>query len=177
MKQDFLNDELPPFLKDLKEKGDGFNVPEGYFEELEDAVFDRLNAVGDLGKPVYKPVKTRRLFPLFIRPGVSLALAAALALILTAVWFVRQPTTPVQENAFASTDLTEDDIETYVLENLHEFEPEQLASLTPDVPEEEPELPAATPDKKSKSAIDELHPDDLEKVLDEMTDEELEDIL
>ena len=52
MKEEELDKELQenaPFLKELKQKGDGFKVPKGYFDGLEDAVFARLEASGDAG--------------------------------------------------------------------------------------------------------------------------------
>ncbi len=179
MKKENLDDELknlPPFLKDLKAKGDGFNVPEGYFEEMEEAVFARLKASGDLGRSTMKVVKRPGMFPIFIRPRTATALAAALALILAAVWFFRQPGA-IEPLPLVSTELTEDDIETYVLENLHEFDPAQLAALTPDETAEPAEQFTPGTTKKKSSASEELQPDDLDKILDEMTDEELEQIL
>jgi len=179
MKKENLDDELknlPPLLTDLKAKGDGFNVPEGYFDHMEDAVFARLKASGDLGRSTMKVLKRPGLFPLFIRPRTATALAAALALVLAAVWFFRQPDV-IEPLPLASTELTEDDIETYVLENLHEFDPAQLAALTPEETTEPAEESTPYTTKKKNSASEELHPDDLEKILDEMTDEELEQIL
>ncbi len=179
MKKENIDDELKsisPFLKDLKGKGDGFEIPEGYFEDMEEAVFARLKSSGDLGRPTMKVVKRPGLFPLAIRPRTAMAMAAALALILTAIWFIRQPQS-VQPMPFVSSELTEDDLEYYVLENVHEFDPEQLAELTQaETPEPNEEATSGKP-KKNRSTSDEIRPEDLEKILDEMTDEELEQIL
>lgn len=177
MKKEFSEPDLPPFLQDLKGKGDGFKIPEGYFDHMEEAVFARLKAAGDLERPGLKVVKKPGMFPLFIRPRVAMGLAAALALILSAVWFIRQPSVPVQSVQYASTELTEEDIESYLLENAKEFEPEQLAALTPAEIVEPPEENASNPAQKSRHAAEELHPDDLNNIIDEMTDEELEEIL
>jgi len=176
MKQEKLNDEIAPFLQDLKGKSDGFKVPEGYLEDMEEAVFARLKSSGDLGRPTMNLVKRPRLFPWTVRPRTAMALAAALALILTAVWFIRQPQA-VQPAQFVSTELTEDDLEFYVLENVQEFELEQLAALTAEKTSEPIEKVAPGTPKKNRSTSDEIHPDDLDKILDEMTDEELEQIL
>lgn len=177
MKNKELDDELPQFLKDMRAKGDGLQVPEGYFDAMEDAVFARLRASGDLDRPKMQMVKRTGLFAAYIRPRTAMALAAALALVLAAVWFVRQSSTVAQETPIASTELTEDDIESYVLDNLHEFDPEQLASLNKEeIVETIEETPPNTP-KQKNSNPEELHPDDLDQILDEMTDEELEQIL
>lgn len=177
MKSDKLNEELPQFLQDLKAKGDGLQVPDGYFEEMEDAVFARLRASGDLDRPKMQVVKRPGLFAAYIRPRTAMALAAALALILTAVWFVRQSASVAQETPLASAELTEEDIESYVLDNLHEFDAEQLASLTKEEIMEPVEETTPTTPKQNSSRPEEIHPDDLDQILDEMTDEELEQIL
>lgn len=176
MKENNLDDDLPQFLKDLKEKGDGFKVPEGYFEDMEHSVFNRLESSGGSVRPIIKTVKRPGLFPLTIRSRTATALAAALALILAAFWFICQPQA-IQPLPLASTELTEDDLETYVLENVHDFDPEQLAALSPaEITELPQETEPATP-KKNGTPSDEIRPEDLEKILDEMTDEELEQIL
>lgn len=169
--------DISPFLKELKGKGDGFKVPEGYFENLEHTILARIESSGDAGRPAMKISKRPGLFSLFIRPQAAMAYAAALALVLAAVWFIRQDANTSQDIPLVSTELTEDDLEFYVLENLHEFEPEQLASLTQEETAEGTEKPAGSNQKKNSSSSDEIHPDDLDKILDEMTDEELEQIL
>lgn len=177
MKKEFLDKDIPPFLKVLKGKDDGLKVPEGYFEDMEDAVFARLKSAGDLNHPVL-PAKNRSgWYRLFIRPKAAMAYAAALAMMLAAVWFIRQSTYTVPETLLVSTELTEDDLESYLLENLEEFEPLQLASLSVVEPAEP--LEEGTPDssRKNNSTSSEIHPDDLDDILDEMTDEELEQIL
>jgi len=179
MKKEELYKELQeqaPFLKDLKQKGDGFKVPDGYFDGLEDAVFARLEASGDAGRPKIKVVKRPFLSVSFIRPKAAMAYAAVMALVLTAVWFFRQPAT-VQPLPYVSVELTEDDLEAYLLENLNEFEPEQLVALTPETPVQNMEAPTSGKKEKNTGNSSELHPDDLDKILDEMTDEELEQIL
>ncbi|MFN0173696.1 MAG: hypothetical protein ACKVU0_03520 [Saprospiraceae bacterium] len=180
MKKQYLDEELKtisPLLKELKEKGDGFKVPEGYFEDLEHTILARIESSGVAGRPARKVNKRPGLFTIFIRPQAAMAYAAALALILAAVWFIRQDASPIQDEPFVTTELTVDDIESYVLENLHEFEPEQLASMTQEETSEGADKPAGKNQKKNSSASDEIHPDDLDKILDEMTDEELEQIL
>ena len=95
---------------------------------------------------------------------------------MTAIWFVRQ-TDQIQPAPLVTTELTEDELESYVLENVHEFEPEQLAALAPEeTSEPEEEITPGAP-KKNNPAAEEIHPDDLDKILDEMTEEELEQIL
>jgi hypothetical protein len=177
MKKQHLEEEIPKFLKDLKAKGDGFKVPDGYFDDMEDAVFARLKSAGDLDRPVPMVEKRPRFRVSFIRPKAAMAYAAALALMLAAVWFVRQQTVEVPTAPVASVELSEEELEAYLLENAHEFEPEQLASLEPDqIPEPAENQPAERNNSNKRKQTD-IHPDDLELILDEMTDEELEQIL
>lgn len=176
MKKELLDDDLPPFLREMKEKGDGFKVPEAYFEGLEDAVFKRLEAGGDMRRPAIKATKRPLRFPLSIRPRTAMALAAGMALVLAAVWFFQQPAAPPQQQ-IAAVELTEEDLESYLLDNVHEFDPEQLATLnTSEITETSSENNNDSPQKNQPAAND-IHPDDLDHILDEMTDEELEQIL
>lgn len=177
MKKQHLEDEIPRFLKDLKSKGDGFNVPEGYFDDMENAVFARLKSAGDLDRPVPRVGKRPRLWVAFIRPKAAMAYAAVLALILTAVWFIRQQTVDVPSTPVASVELSEEELEAYLLENAHEFEPEQLASLEVNPIAEPDDNQPADKSNSGKRKQPDVHPDDLELILDEMTDEELEQIL
>lgn len=177
MKKEFLEKDIPPFLKALKGKDDGLKVPEGYFEDVEGAVFARLKSAGDLNRPVLAPKKRSGWSGLFIRPKVAMAYAAALAMMLAAVWFIRQSTYTVPETTLFSAELTEEDLESYLLENLEEFDPHQLASLNVAVPAEPLEEGGSDSSPKNNSTPSEIHPDDLDDILDEMTDEELEQIL
>ncbi|MCC7466451.1 MAG: hypothetical protein IT261_09290 [Saprospiraceae bacterium] len=177
MKKHPFDEEMPDFLKDLKARGDGFKAPDGSFEDMENAVFARLKSAGDLDRPVLRVEKRPKLWASFIRPKAAMAYAAALALLLVAVWFVRQQTAVAPELPVASVELSEEELEAYLLENAHEFEPEQLASLELEqVPEQNDNQPVESNHSKKGKQPD-VHPDDLELILDEMTDEELEQIL
>jgi|688.fasta_scaffold462263_2 hypothetical protein len=177
MKKQHSEEEIPDFLKDLKAKKDGFNLPEGYFNDMEDAVFARLKSGGDLDRPVVNVRRGGKMWASFIRPKAAMVYAAALALVLAAVWFVRQSTQELSQAPMAAVEFSEEELETYLLENALEFEPEQLASIEPDkVPEFTDEQPTDQ-NNTSKRKQPEIHPDDLEEILDEMTDEELEQIL
>lgn len=184
MKKENLDEELgkiSPWLNDLKSKGEGFELPEDYFQEMEDSLFARIEAAGPLERPVLKPVKKEGLFASFIRPRTAMAYAAALAVVLAAVWLIRLQTTKAPETVVASAELSEEDIESYLLENVHDFDPEQLAALDSAEPggKEEESAPApANPGKKTKTVHhEELQPEDLEHVIDEMSEEELEKML
>lgn len=177
MKKEILEQELPPILIELKAKGDGLRVPDDYFDDLETAVFARLESTGALRRPVIKAEKRPSLFSVSIKPRAAMALAATLALVLAAVWFFRQDSVVVSQPSVASAELTEEDLESYLIDNVQEFDPEQLALLTPEEPTETTEENTPGTPKKNSRSSSEIRPDDLDKILDEMTDEELEQIL
>jgi hypothetical protein len=72
-------------------------------------------------------------------------------------------------------------VENYVLENLHEFEAEQLAALTPDETSatnpstQGPEYRQQRPSQRPAAPV--LTDEELETILLEMSDEELEELL
>jgi len=207
---DNLDDELrdlAPLLRDLKRQGEGLRTPDGYFDDLEARVFGRLDAhepqlfasppahqpynlVGKVVARVSWPVTTRlvqRAMPLRRRiiPALT-AIAAGLALITAAVWFFRSPAVMQQAPLLAQVtmpELSEHDIESYVLENVHEFEAAELASLPPVevddqvAPEEETVPKPPQHRSKRQQALDNLRPEDLDNMLDGLSDEDLEKLL
>jgi hypothetical protein len=177
MKKEPISDEIPAFLQEMKGKADGYKIPEGYFDAMESSVFARLEASGGRTKPVLTVTKRPGMFAAFIRPKAAMAYAAALALILTSVWFVRQNIVVEGQAQVASVVLTEEDLEFYLLENASEFEPKQLASLSVTEKTTWDETPANEATKGKAPVPQEIQPDDLDDILDEMTDEELEAIL
>ena len=178
MKKESPDDELKglsPLLRDLRQQEEGFRVPEGYFGALEDSVFSRVETTGNPRKPAMR-AKRGGFFGRFSRSQGMWAAAAALALLLAATWLLMiKPEQPV----VAKQELTEEEIETYVLENIHEFDAELLAA----VPANEQALPATKPvapteaKPKQSDPLDDLSEEELELLLKEMSDEELENLL
>lgn len=183
---EYLDDELrenAPWLRDMKRQGDGLRTPEGYFDDLEAQVSARLDTLGARRQAPMRAVPgghwTRRL-----NLRVLTALAAGIALAAAAFWFFKAPSIADQPAALAEVrmpDLSEEDIEMYVLENVHEFDAEQLAALpavaaTDQIPERVAPNPAQHRSKRQQ-ALDDLHPEDLDHLLDELSAEELESLL
>lgn len=163
---------LSPFLHEMRQSDDGFKLPEGYLDHFENELFSKLDTSGRQVKPgmqvVKKPVnKTRPLWSL-------MAIAATFALLVSAVWFFQSRPAVINNPDVASVELSEEDIEAYLLENVYEFEAEQLALLP------EPEATASPANEQpspGKTNSTELTPEDVEHILDDMTEEELEEIL
>ena len=182
--QQDLYDELrdqAPFLAPLKKNGDGLRVPEGYFDKLETDVFRQLDALGARPNPAAFPPNRRdtsgwQALQRLWQPRLAIAFAGVLALALAAWWtFGPAPATPQPD---LDTALSAEDMEAYLLDNLLEFEPEQLALALPAeewspviLDQPGPATPAA-----GQQEI-QISPDELENLLREMSDEELEELL
>lgn len=170
---DDTSNELPSWLTDLKQKGDGFNLPDGYFESFEQRILEktgtqaRFQAREGLRATV---VNRNGLF----RWSRLMAAAAALAAILVmAWWFVRPAAAP-------SHELTGEDLQAYILENAREFELEQLASVLPEhstMSQQEASENSNNTENDDHKLPEELRPEDIEHLLDGMSDEELQEIL
>ena len=177
--------KISPFLRDLKARGDGFTAPPGYFDALENQVFDRLEQL-EPRQPLtgWQTTLGGRLRHWLLQTRTLTALAAGLALIAAAVWFFKPKVVVEQQSALAQVsmpELSEAEIESYVLENVREFDTEQLAALPPVVvvdhtPEIAPTNPAPHRTKRQQ-ALDNLHPEDLENLLNDLSDEDLEKLL
>jgi hypothetical protein len=98
---------LPP-----KEEVHGFQVPEGYFEQLEEAVFDRIETIS----------KPRPMWMQWV------AIAASVVLLLGVGWsFLRS------SSSLPSSALSQQEALDYIEDNLEEFEEELLISNWEDV--------------------------------------------
>ena len=172
--KDSLDDELKsisPWLRDMKRPDDGFQVPEGYFDALEDRVMARIEAEGLRQMPA---MQVRRGGRWWQQPRVLMAAAAVLCGVLAAVWLLR----PRPQANVVAVEFSAEEAADYVFENVHEFDLEQLASIPKETWSEADETPAAPSDIQGKkpAAGDEFAPEDVDKLLDDMSDEELESI-
>lgn len=172
------DDELPDFLKKANLKNLPFRMPDGYFEGLSSQVFEKIEAA-EKGRIV-------RLFEPF-RAVAGLraisAMAAALALLVAAVWFLRPAQPPVApvlaaENAACETSkclaetVTDDEAQAFLAANLDDLEAEDLAEAAA--------LSSSAPTKKAKKkALDglEISPEDAQLLIDELDAEDLEEML
>lgn len=171
-------EEQAPFLAPLKKADDGLRVPEGYFDDLEASVFRQLEALGAKPNPAAFPTRRRDIswwqaLQRLWQPRLAVAFAGVVAVVAAAWWFFAPAPAPPVDVA-----LSADDVEEYLLDNLHELEPEQIAQILP--AEEWPPVvvdrPAAAGNNAPREEI-QLSPDELEDLLGDMSDEELEDLL
>jgi hypothetical protein len=164
-------EKLPPSLRDLKQRGEGRSTPEGYFDGLEDAVFQKIEATG-ARRPAPAPVR-RTL-------GRWWMAAAAAVLLGFCVWCY-WPATNAAALPASTVTLAAEEAERYLIEHLEEFETDQLAMLNEAQSETTTDaakpVDAAKPTKKTKKNTPDISTDDLENAILEMTDQELEEIL
>lgn len=112
----------PSILTKIGNK-DPFKVPEGYFEDLSGAIMDKVNTAQEA------PRDEGKIRPLNASWRKPLSYAAAIALILIVSLFLLQ-------NRHSNDEIAEDwvqeisleEIESYVLENLYEFEEDDFLS-------------------------------------------------
>ncbi len=174
MKEENIHDELrsiSPLLSSLKEKKDPHRLPDGYFDQLEANVFQRLEAEG-LRVPI---PETKSGWSVWLSPARIAAAAAAVAVLITAIWWLR----PTEESQLTQTDtleeITPEMAEAYIQENILDFD-EDLLTANLDNGESntnEELLPEVKPKNNKKPPVE----DDLDQILDDLTEEELEDLL
>ncbi|MBK8195437.1 MAG: hypothetical protein IPK76_20325 [Lewinellaceae bacterium] len=177
MKQESLQEELKglsPKLHDLKQQNDGMRVPEGYFDALEDSVLTRLDTMGTRRQTIAGSVKRNGIRAWLFRPQVIAALAALFVVVLTAKRFFAPTPAAVQPVVVHTQPSEEELIEAYILQNISDFEVDQLAAVAKDR-EAEVVAPPVTP--LQTPGLEGLSPEAIELLLREMSDEELESIL
>ncbi len=137
-------------LQQLHDQRADWSPPEGYFDQLADQVLAKAKE------------ETTRVVPLGSKWRPILRIAAAIALLVTAVWWVMRDSGATRIEPLAEVsleDLSAEVIESYVLAHVDEFdidlleEVAQSEGVTLDIPK-----------------MDEIEPYDLEKELNADTD-------
>jgi hypothetical protein len=172
--------ELSPRLREMKEHQEGRRTPENYFERMESEVFASLDSIGARRKPVAMPRPVQSWWQWLLQPRMALALGSMMMLLMAGWWLWGGYAARQQAPALAAipeVSLTADDIEAYVADNLQEFEPEQLAAQLPEVVAPTEPTPTAPALNNAAPSPAELSPRELEQLLEDVSDEELEDIL
>jgi len=182
MKKENIHDELAglsPMLRQMKEKDDGMRMPPDYFEQLQAKMMQQLKDEQPAPAAKTAPfwaVKTNRFR--------MAAAAASVAILLTAGWWYMRPAetiapiAAVTEPAQVDEDdaaLTSEEAQLYIDENILEFDTEMLAAEL-----DAAEMPVDPAEKQplKKNLNQTQTPDEaLDHVLDELTEEELEDLL
>lgn len=174
--------DLSPFLADLKKQGDGLKVPEGYFDQFEGNLFQKMKQKG-IQRTQAGGTNTRHgLRGSSIKLRYWMAAAACIAMLLAAFWFFQ----PARQSEFQpmalgseqlAATISQEELEAYVLENVHEFDSEQLASLPEYESSGNTRQNKELPHKKRNPKSVDVKSEDITPLLDEMSEEELEQLL
>ena len=176
MKEENINDELKALsesLHALRQQEDGMQVPKDYFSSFEDRIFQQLEADGHR-REVETP--TFSFWKVFTQPKILMAAAACFALVASVWWWQSAPSAGSELVVQETTAQPSDDIDAYIEENIMDFDPEMLAELeSEDLSDSNP---AASPSEMSDGQINKKdHSESIENILEEMSEEELEEIL
>ena len=116
-------EQLSPFLREMKDRKEGFKAPVGYFKELPDEVWQRLKPVAP-AQPSWQERLDAFLVSLW-QPRFALAFASGALLVVAAWWLLQRndaaPATP-QIAAVQLSDITEEDLLTYVTQHIADFD-------------------------------------------------------
>ncbi len=161
-------ERLSPFLLRQKDKPEGFEVPKDYFKSLPDFVLEKVAE-----KPAFTQEQSPNwldnltvLFQSFFQPRYVLAVASVALLLVAGIYFSSSSETnqPLAEAILG--ELSDDVLHSYVSDNIVEFElslfEEQLAG---NFGESFP-----TPELDGEEEL-------LDELLDDLSIEELEDLL
>lgn len=137
-KENSIRQELDemPLLQEQLGQAEGYQVPDGYFKNFEKNILNQISQ-----ETIPTPSTRTKLFSLSSIWGK----AAAIALLIGGSLFVWQKNMP--SPVATTTDLTTEEIYTYITDNLQEFDEDLLldqvaatTSVISDLSEEEQEL-------------------------------------
>ncbi len=166
--------DTAPFLNEKSTVGDGFSVPEKYFEKLPERLFEKIKT----GEKTVELPQKRPFFNIARRPA-ALAAAASVAVLMVAlgIFFSKKAVVadkPIACNtACLSEKISAEDVQTYLEENLAEFSADELST---DELLGEINFPPAKKHQEIDLDADDAEPL-LREMLDELSEEELENML
>jgi hypothetical protein len=181
--------ELSPLLQELRQKPEGYQVPEGYFAAMQHDVLAQIKAENALAPSPVIAKKENKLanwwnsiiveIEWLIQPRYAVAFASFI-LVLTAGFFFLKPSNTM-DTAYVEPSIEE--IDQYLEENIEDIDTEELTAVvaiaeqtmgkanTPNVP--------SSDNQKLKDA----KPEELDEMMDEMiqngeiSEDDLEEIL
>ncbi len=163
-------EQLAPHLLKMKEQGDVFRLPEGYFQRMQKEVLEKVQAGS-------QPVAAKNIgwldrllepFQFLFQPRWALSLATiALLITLGAVWLYQNQ--PATESALSVelAKLDPESLDAYIQANLHEFDTETLLEFASNQ-ENQPNFEDLTPEELDQyldEAIQEMDAETLKELL------------
>jgi hypothetical protein len=181
--------ELSPLLQELRQKPEGYQVPEGYFAAMQHDVLAQIKAENALTSSTVIAKKENKLanwwnniiaeIEWLIQPQYAVAFAS-FALLLTAGFFFLKPNNAM-DTAYAEPSIEE--IDQYLEENVEDIDTEQLTNVVTAVEhpleKEKSQVEPSSDNKKLKDA----NAEELDEIMDEMiqngeiSEDDLEEIL
>lgn len=161
--------ELSPKLRQIKEKGAGFKVPDNYFKQLPDDLLQQLAAEAAPSKAVQPHWLDQLLAPIIwiLQPRYAMALASGLILIVAAYFLLR----PQAVDEVFVQDLTETEISNYIADNIEDFDLNLLIEAGGVELDMVPEV--TSPEAPIEEELDEY----LDEIIEDLDLDELEDLL
>ena len=162
-----IQDELKesPFLKDLKDQGEGFEIPFKYFDGLSEEVMDKIHSQKSKGSVLnswFNEWLGRVFYPQF---ALKMATVSGVVILLFVLFFPGQD----QDNLVADNDITSETIQDYILANLEDFDTDLFTNMldeTDEIPELfEVDIPSNELDEMLEELIEDIDYTELEELL------------
>lgn len=155
-------EDLSPRLLKMREQGDGFRLPEDYFQRLQHEVLEKIqtqestsNQPGAAATPSWLDKLLEQLL-LLLQPRLAMGLVTiALLITLGIVWFSQNTSSSSVSAELAKIETTT--LNAYIQDNLHEFDTETLLEFASK--------------QEQQSGFEDLPPAELDEYLDEMIQE------
>ncbi len=119
-------EEIAPLLAKLERK-ENLSIPKGYFDDLTDNVLGEIQLKEEKIRPSFFEKIDTWLLRLF-QPRLALALASAVGIVLAAYFLFSNQ--PFQQNQnIALMDLSKEEVNTYIYNNLEDFEVTDITEI------------------------------------------------
>jgi hypothetical protein len=181
--------ELSPLLQELRQKPEGYQVPEGYFAAMQQGVLAQIKAENALAPSPIIFKKENKLanwwnsiiveIEWLIQPRYAVAFASFI-LVLTAGFFFLKPNNTMDT---ANTEPSIEEIDQYLEENVEDIDTEQLTAAVAEIEHPiEKENKQYLPSSDNKKLQD-AKPEELDEIMNEMiqngdiSEDDLEEIL
>ncbi len=152
--------ELSPLLSELRAANEGFEVPEGYFDQLQQEMLEK--AIGPL-EIERKNIAERPVILGVLKNHQArwIAIAASVLLLILAGWWFSKPDLRVDADQFALVEVSTEEANAYLDAHVEDYE---LALLVEELDQPMTNLQAPPAlDPQMEELLEEIELDDLEE--------------
>jgi hypothetical protein len=163
-------EELSPHLLKMKEQGDGFRLPEDYFQRMQKEVLEKVQGTSQITSAKKIGWLDRLFEPLqfLFLPRWALGLATiVLVVTLGAIWLYQSQPVAGSELSGELAKLDPESLNAYIQANFHEFDTETLLEFASNQ-ENQPNFENLTPEELDQyldEAIQEMDAEALKELL------------